>query len=162
MAFWTFSANAVLVSWLKDDVKTLMPYEDFPTAAEAMSLVREDDPLAYYKRSQILYMLINLESFYPIDKPGKWDDLERHYKLYFKKHGFRWPLRKDERKLLKKDDFDVYLVVMEAYFPEALKLKPSADGSHKKDEVVWTLAVIVAGLVALIIVVIGIRLFQRQ
>lgn len=162
LALCPMTSHAVLVGWLKDDVKALMPYEEFPTVEDAYRLIPDDDPLAEIKRSEALYLLIDLLSFYPIHQPGKWQDLEKTYKQAFRKNGWRWPLRKDEKMLLKNDGFDVYHLVMKTYFPEALKLKQSADGSHKQDAFIKMLAVIVAGLVVLIIFAIASRKFKRD
>lgn len=161
MALCSMPSIAEFVGWLKDDVQALMPYEKFPTVDQAMSLIPKNDPLVQIKRSEVLYMLINLESFFPIDEPGKWDDLEKTYKNAFKQRGFRWPLTKKEKALLSEQGFSAYDLVMKAYFPEAYKLKPSADGSHKAQATFVTIIRTAAILLAGIIVLILIRIFRR-
>ena len=162
LALCATPAAAELVISLKDEVKALMTYEAFPSVEQAMSLIADDDPLVEIKRSEVLYTLISLESHYPIDVPGKWDDLEKTYKRAFKERGFRWPLSKTEKAQLEAIDFSAYELVMKRFFPEALKLKPSADGSHKEEQALRMVVMTFAGRVILLLMVLVARLVTPQ
>ena len=154
--------SAELVAWLKDDVKALMPYEDFPTVDEAVGIIPENDPLVNQKRTDVLHTLINLTDFYPIFEEGKWQDLAKSYKQAFNQLGVRYPFRDDDRALLDQEGFKAYPLVMQTFFPEAFKLKPSSDGSHKQEAALGTAENILAALLALIVLAIAIRMFTRR
>lgn len=156
------AAHAELVPWLKDDVKALMPYEDFPTADEAIRIIPDTDPLANLKRTEVLHTLISLTDFYPIFQEGKWKDLAVSYKRTFKQMGGQWPLGKDDKMRLEQVGFESYPIVMETWFPEAFKLKPTTDGSHKQNEALGVVEKILAALLVMIVFLIVIRMFRKR
>lgn len=162
MALCAVTLHAELVPWLKDDVKALMKYEDFPTAEEAIQIIPDTDPLANLKRTEVLHTLINLTDFYPIFQEGKWKDLAVSYKRTFKQMGGQWPLEKEDKMRLAEVGFESYPIVMETWFPEAFKLKPTTDGSHKQKEALGVAEKILAALLILIVLLMVIRMFRKR
>lgn len=162
MILWAFASHAELVAWLKDDVKALMPYEAFPTVEEAVAIIPDDDPLADLKRTDVLHTLINLTDFYPIFEKGKWQDLAKSYKKAFNEMGGRWPIRKEDQALLDQEGFKAYPLVMQTFFPEAFKLKPSSDGSHNEEAILSVAEKILGVILVLIVLTIAIRMFRKR
>jgi len=149
MALCATTIYAEQVWWLKDNVKALMPYEDFPTVEEVIKVIPDDDPLANLKRTEVLHTLISLTDFYPIFEEGKWQDLAISYKRAFKKMGGQWPLSYNNKVRLEEVGFESYPFVMATYFPEAFKLKPSSDSSDKEEAAIRMVALIGVSLLAL-------------
>jgi len=162
VALTTAVVQAEQVYWLKENVQSLMEYEDFPTGEEAIKIIPDDDPLANLKRIDVLHTLISLTDFYPVFEPGKWQELARGYKQDFKEMGGKWPLDKEDQLTLEQDGFMAYPIVMQTYFPEAFKLKPTSDGSHKQEAALRATKYAVGVLLGLLGLAIFVRRLRKQ
>ena len=146
---------------LPDDVKALMPYEQFPTVDQMMALIPEDDPHARIKRADVLLTMISIINQFPVIEPGKWDDLEKTYKRAYMQGDFPTMIREDDRALLDAQDFSAYRLVMSSFFPEAYELRPYPDNSYYGELFVKIVKMIVVGLVALLLLLLILRLLSR-
>jgi hypothetical protein len=161
LVFCCAPSVAEVVGYLKDDMKALMPYDDWPSVEGALGLIPDNDPLVKVKRSEVLLMLSSLAGFFPEGKQSRWDDLEKTYKKAYMQDWFEWRPKQDDKELLKEQKFSAYKLVVSTYFPEAFELRPSVDGSHKVEAATKTIVRTVVVMVLLLVVVIVLRLFRR-
>ena len=152
-------AENVLV--LEDSVKDLMPSGQFPPVEAVINLIPEDDPLARYKRADLIMTLLSIIYRFPHMEPGEWNNLEKRYKRGFKQHKLRWPPPYAIEDQLEDQKFSAYALLMPAFFPEAYEIKPYPNNNHMDDIMVNIAALAAAAFGVLFVFALILRLVRR-
>lgn len=157
-----FPAHAENVLFLEDSVKELMPSERFPSVDAVMSLIPDDDPLARYKRADLIMTLLSMIYRFPHMEPGEWNDLEKRYKRGYKQNKLKWPPPYAIEDQLEEQKFSAYALLMPAFFPEAYEIAPYPNNDHMDEVMVNIAALAAAAFSVLLALALILRIFKRR